>query len=387
MARVVAVSVVATTASAQICSDKACFGDDNNCRNYQQIVELCGPNAVCRPNSAKGVDTCYPAYEEQQEALEVCSDKACFGDDNNCRNYQQIVDLCGPNAVCRPNSAKGVDTCYPAYEEQQEALEICSDKACFGDDNNCRNYQQIVDLCGANAVCRPNSAKGVDTCYPAYEEQQEVLEVCSDKACFGDDNNCRNYQQIVDLCGANAVCRPNSAKGVDTCYPAYEEQQEALEVCSDKACFGDDNNCRNYQQIVDLCGPSAVCRPNSAKGVDTCYPAYEEQQEALEVCSDKACFGDDNNCRNYQQIVDLCGPNAVCLPNSAKGVDTCYPAYEEQQKEFEVCSDKACFGDDNNCRNYQQIVDLCGPDAVCRPNSAKGVDTCYPAFEISDVSV
>merc|ERR1712232_480745 len=156
--------------------------------------------------------------------------------------------------------------------EELEASQTCDYYTCIGadlqpHDDNCRMTPALA-VCGANAVCQWNSGKGTYTCAPGFEEQQEELEAsqtCSDFTCIGadllpHDDNCRNYQAIRDLCGANAVCEYNSGRGTYTCAPAFEEQQEELEAsqtCDYYTCIGadlqpHDDNCRNYQAIRDL---------------------------------------------------------------------------------------------------------------------------------------
>ncbi|EDX06478.1 GD10735 [Drosophila simulans] len=232
------------------------------------VDENCHINATCNwyGQELRHICTCQPGFRGDGYNCDPISDDSCA----------IRPDICDVHADC-------------VYEEQLGKSECHCQAGYAGNGFNCQLAAecQSAEHCGENAFCDD----GVCRCQADFE--RDVSDRCVPAGRCGSV-----------FCGSNAICKWDSAEGVQYCDCLEGYQGDALTGCTSKPL-----SCH----VLNNCGIHAICEPTED-------PANYECQCIASFKGDGYVCIEEQNCLNNPTLCDM---NAQCRSTNSGLVCVC----------------------------------------------------------------
>lgn len=310
-------------------SNEICDGIDNNCNNYIDENNVCGPDCV---------DECVSAGQRD-----------CFGDGwKECNNFDSddclewsLLTLCGAdnyceNGACLPNFGESsyCDPCESTHDCQEGMIcsRFNSNSTWCTDDIECTDNSD----CGGGYICNPF----YNLCVPAKHLE------CHDENVWAKDN-CGNWVYKYETCNFDEICQDGQ------CCQDNDNDGYGTDCSVSNDC--DDNNPLVHQEINcisngETCGDFWLC-------AEECPPTQE------------ICDGIDNNCDGNVDEGNLCN-GADCL----EGI-CCYP-HDHKTCEFTNWTSGIDLYWADACNRTEEMIEDCLSN-MCKCHSATSDSECH----------
>ncbi|KAK0096570.1 hypothetical protein PV326_005114 [Microctonus aethiopoides] len=369
--------------------------DDFRCvcnAGYQQLYEENGSSSCVDINECTaGYHVCsQDAQCINNEGGHTCQCRPGFtGDGGTCDRLDTCEDLrCGEFEHCDMRNEKPTCVCAPGYVNNGPGL------PCYPMDDPCN----LANNCSPQGVCTYNIDRQahICVCLPGFigdgytcTKQSEIVATVEERPTPQCDIGmcwCLPGWELRD----NACVRPNRDDNDRTTHGAHND----LSAQPLPECLKDNNNCicpwgYNYDSLDSVCIPQPgynheTMGPSgsqlSCNVVNTCHPyaqcIYIRDREDYECQCNSGYEGDGIECLKTDVScleVDICDPNASCRPDEPIAKCVCNPGFE---------------GDGTRCNPIDECSDHseCNVNERCsyNPSKSRYECTCNPGFNMVD---